>query len=159
MSIDRSKLTPMLRQYYEIKDSVADAVLFFRMGDFFEIFGEDAEEIAPKIDIVLTAREKGDQTKIPFCGVPHHSAKGYWLKLVKLGYKVAICEQLEDASEAKGLVRRGVTRIYTPGSVDELEGLDQENPNYLLHGWIFPVKRLRCWLRSMFRRVNFASVR
>lgn len=132
MSIDRAKLTPMLRQYYEIKDSVGDAILFFRMGDFFEIFGEDAEEIAPKIDIVLTAREKGDQTKIPFCGVPHHSAKGYWLKLVKLGYKVAICEQLEDAAEAKGLVKRGVTRIYTPGSIDELEGLDQDTPNYLL---------------------------
>ena len=82
--------------------------------------------------MVLTAREKGDQTKIPFCGVPHHSAKGYWLKLVKLGYKVAICEQLEDAAEAKGLVKRGVTRVYTPGSIDELEGLEQDQPNYLL---------------------------
>lgn len=132
MTVDTAKLTPMLRQYYEIKEAVGDAVLFFRMGDFFEIFGDDAEDIAPKLDVVLTAREKGDQTKIPFCGVPHHSAKGYWLKLVKLGYKVAICEQLEDAAEAKGLVKRGVTRIYTPGSVDELEGLEQESPNYLL---------------------------
>ena len=100
MSEERTKLTPMLRQYYEIKDTVGDAILFFRMGDFFEIFGSDAEEIAPKIDIVLTSREKGDSTKIPFCGVPHHSAKGYWLKLVKLGYKVAICEQLQDAATA-----------------------------------------------------------
>ena len=132
MTIDTSKLTPMLRQYYEIKQSVGDAVLFFRMGDFFEIFGDDAEMIAPKLDVVLTAREKGDQTKIPFCGVPHHSAKGYWLKLVKLGYKVAICEQLEDAATAKGLVKRGVTRIYTPGSIDELEGLEHDQPNYLL---------------------------
>jgi DNA mismatch repair protein MutS len=132
MSVEQTKLTPMLRQYYDIKETVGDAILFFRMGDFFEIFGNDAEEIAPKIDIVLTSREKGDNTKIPFCGVPHHSAKGYWLKLVKLGYKVAICEQLEEASAAKGLVKRGVTRIYTPGSIDELEGLDQENPNYLL---------------------------
>lgn len=132
MTIDYSKLTPMLRQYYEIKESVGDAILFFRMGDFFEIFGEDAEEVAPKLDVVLTAREKGDQTKIPFCGVPHHSAKGYWLKLVKLGYKVAICEQLEVAAEAKGLVKRGVTRVYTPGSIDELEGLEQDSPNYLL---------------------------
>ena len=132
MTIENSKLTPMLRQYYEIKETVGDAILFFRMGDFFEIFGTDAEEIAPKLDVVLTAREKGDQTKIPFCGVPHHSAKGYWLKLVKLGYKVAICEQLEDASEAKGLVKRGVTRMYTPGSIDELEGLEQDQPNYLL---------------------------
>ena len=132
MSIEKTKLTPMLRQYYEIKETLGDAILFFRMGDFFEIFGEDAELIAPKLDVVLTAREKGDQTKIPFCGVPHHSARGYWLKLVKLGFKVAICEQLEDASEAKGLVKRGVTRVYSPGSLDDLEGLDQEEPNYLL---------------------------
>jgi DNA mismatch repair protein MutS len=132
MNIETPKLTPMLRQYYEIKQTVGDAILFFRMGDFFEIFGEDAELIAPKLDVVLTAREKGDQTKIPFCGVPHHSAKGYWLKLVKLGYKVAICEQLEDAAEAKGLVKRGVTRVYSPGSLDDLEGLEQSEPNYLL---------------------------
>jgi DNA mismatch repair protein MutS len=131
-TLDTSKLTPMLRQYYEIKQSVGDAIVFFRMGDFFEIFGDDAELVAPKLDVVLTAREKGDQTKIPFCGVPHHSAKGYWLKLVKLGYKVAICEQLEDASAAKGLVKRGVTRIYTPGSIDELEGLEHDQPNYLM---------------------------
>ena len=129
---DDAKLTPMLRQYYEIKKTVGDAILFFRMGDFFEIFGADAEEVAPKLDIVLTAREKGDQTKIPFCGVPHNSAKLYWLKLVTLGYKVAICEQLESAAEAKGLVRRGVTRVYTPGSMDELEGLAHDKPNYLL---------------------------
>lgn len=130
--LDETKLTPMLRQYYEIKKTLGDAILFFRMGDFFEIFGADAEEIAPKLDITLTAREKGDQTKIPFCGVPHHSAKLYWLKLVTLGYKVAICEQLESAAEAKGLVRRGVTRVYTPGSMDELEGLAHDKPNYLL---------------------------
>ena len=132
MTTESPRMTPMLRQYFEIKQSVGDAILFFRMGDFFEIFGEDAELIAPKLDIVLTAREKGDQTKIPFCGVPHHSAKGYWLKLVKPGYKVAICEQLEDSSKATGLVKRGVTRVYSPGSIDELEGLDQEAPNYLL---------------------------
>lgn len=132
MSTDRTKLTPMLRQYFDIKETVGDAILFFRMGDFFEIFGSDAEEVAPKIEVVLTSREKGDGAKIPFCGVPHHSAKGYWLRLIKLGYKVAICEQLEDAAEAKGLVKRGVTRVYTPGSIDELEGLEQENPNYLL---------------------------
>ena len=87
-----SNLSPMLKQYYELKSQVEDAVLFFRMGDFYEIFGKDAEEIAPILDVVLTAREKGDQTKIPFCGVPHHAAKSYWLKLVKLGYRVAIAE-------------------------------------------------------------------
>lgn len=76
-----SQLTPMLRQYFDLKKEAEGAVLFFRMGDFYEIFGEDAEEVAPKLDVVLTARERGDQTKIPFCGVPHHAATGYWLKL------------------------------------------------------------------------------
>lgn len=125
-------LTPMLRQYFELKEQAEGAVLFFRMGDFYEIFGTDAEEIAPKLDVVLTARERGDQTKIPFCGVPHHSATGYWLKLVKLGYKVAIVEQLEEAAPGKGLVKRGIVRVHTPGSIDELEGLDRDAPNYLL---------------------------
>jgi DNA mismatch repair protein MutS len=126
------QLTPMLKQYFELKKEADGAILFFRMGDFYEIFGDDAELIAPKLDIVLTAREKGDQTKIPFCGVPHHAAVGYWLKLIRLGYKVAIVEQLEAATAAKGLVKRGIVRTYTPGSLDELEGLDRDAPNYLL---------------------------
>ena len=129
---DKPTLTPMLRQYFELKEQAEGAVLFFRMGDFYEIFGADAEEIAPKLDVVLTARERGDQTKIPFCGVPHHSATGYWLKLVKMGYKVAIVEQLEEAAPGKGLVKRGIVRVHTPGSIDELEGLDRDAPNYLL---------------------------
>ncbi|MCX6118519.1 MAG: DNA mismatch repair protein MutS [Proteobacteria bacterium] len=128
---ETSKLTPMLKQYYELKALAPDSILFFRMGDFYEIFGTDAEEVAPKLDVVLTAREKGDQTKIPFCGVPHHAATGYWLKLIKLGYKVSIVEQLEDPAVAKGLVKRGIVRTYTPGSIDELEGLDRDIPNYI----------------------------
>lgn len=128
----QAQLTPMLRQYFDIKKEAEGAILFFRMGDFYEIFGEDAEEVAPKLDVVLTAREKGDQTKIPFCGVPHHAATTYWLKLIRMGYKVSIVEQLESPSEAKGLVKRGIVRTYTPGSIDELEGLDRDTPNYLL---------------------------
>ncbi|MCX6125829.1 MAG: DNA mismatch repair protein MutS [Proteobacteria bacterium] len=127
-----SLMTPMLRQYFDLKKEADGAILFFRMGDFYEIFGTDAEEIAPKLEIVLTAREKGDQTKIPFCGVPHHAATGYWLKLVRLGYKVSIVEQLESPAPGKGLVKRGIVRTYTPGSVDELEGLDRDAPAYLM---------------------------
>ena len=82
--IDTSKLTPMMRQFFDLKSRVEDSILFFRMGDFYEIFGDDAEEVAPKLELVLTARERGDKNKIPFCGVPHHSARNYWLKLLSI---------------------------------------------------------------------------
>src|SRR5690606_4344049 len=106
--------------------------LLFRMGDFYEIFGTDAEEVAPKLELVLTSRERGDQEKIPFCGVPHHSARSYWLKLLRLGYKVAFADQMEDPKSAKGIVKREITRVITPGTVDELEGLNADEPNYIL---------------------------
>jgi len=125
-------LTPMLRQYYELKQRAGDAILFFRMGDFFEIFGADAELVAPALELVLTSRERGDQQRIPFCGVPHHSARNYWLKLLKKGYKISVADQLEDPSEAKGLVKRDIVRTLTPGCIDDLEGLDRDAPNYLM---------------------------
>lgn len=125
-------LTPMMRQYYELKSKVGDAILFFRMGDFYEIFGGDAEEVAPVLELVLTSRERGDQQRIPFCGVPHHSARNYWLRLLKRGYKVALADQVEDPAEAKGLVKRDIIRILTPGAVDDPEGLDRDAPNYVL---------------------------
>ncbi len=129
---DLQQMTPMMRQVYELKQKAADAILFFRMGDFYEIFGEDAEEVAPILDIVLTSRERGDKQRIPFCGVPHHAVKGYWLKLLKLGYRVAIADQMEDPAEAKGLVRRDIAQVMTPGSIEELEGLEADQPNYLV---------------------------
>lgn len=125
-------LTPMMRQYHELKRQAGDAILLFRMGDFYEIFGQDAELVAPILELVLTSREKGDQTRIPFCGVPHHSARNYWLKLLKRGYKVALADQTEDPAQAKGLVRREIIRVLTPGCVDDLEGLERDAPNYLL---------------------------
>lgn len=125
-------MTPMLRQYYELKQRCGDAILFFRMGDFFEIFGRDAEEVAPVLELVLTSRERGDQQRIPFCGVPHHSARNYWLKLLKKGYKIAVADQMEDPAEAKGLVRRDIVRTLTPGCIDDPEGLDRDAPNYLM---------------------------
>ena len=137
------KLTPMMRQYYELKSQAKDAILFFRMGDFYEIFGEDASTVAPILQIVLTAREKGNQEKIPFCGVPHHAAQAYWVKLLKLGHKVAIADQTEDPSQAKGLVRREIIKVLTPACIDELEGLDSEESNYL--ATIFEHPETRVW--------------
>ncbi len=129
---DLQQLTPMVRQFYELKAKAEDAILFFRMGDFYEIFGDDAERVAPVLDLVLTSREKGDKTRLPFCGVPHHSARGYWLKLLRLGYRVAIADQMEDPAEAKGLVRRDIVQVMTPGCIDDLEGLEADLPNHLL---------------------------
>jgi len=127
-----SNMTPMMRQYYELKEQVGDAVLFFRMGDFYEMFDKDAETIAPKLGLVLTSREKGDSLRVPFCGVPHHSSRTYWLKLLKLGHKVAIAEQVEDPKEVKGLVRREIIKTLTPGCIDDLDALSPDLPNYLL---------------------------
>ncbi len=127
-----ASMTPMMGQYYSIKKSAADAIIFFRMGDFYEIFGEDALDVAPKLDLALTSRDRGQQVRIPFCGVPHHSAKSYWLKLLSLGYKVAIADQVEDPDEAKGLVKREITRIFTPGCIDDLDALRYDQPNYLM---------------------------
>ncbi len=134
-------MTPMMRQYYELKQQCGEAILFFRMGDFYEIFGSDALEVSPKLEITLTSRERGDQQKISFCGVPHHSAQGYWLKLLKLGYKVAIADQVEDPAQAKGLVKREITRTLSPGCIDELEGLEGDSPNYLLAAYENPLAK------------------
>jgi DNA mismatch repair protein MutS len=131
-AVEIEKMTPMMRQYYELKSTSQDAILFFRMGDFFEIFADDAQLIAPILEIVLTSRERGDQNRVPFCGVPHHSAKAYWLKLLKLGFKVAIADQVENPKDAKGLVRREIIRIMTPGCIEDLDGLSSGEPNYIM---------------------------
>lgn len=119
MSRPVTKLTPMLEQYFEIKRQVPDAILFYRLGDFYEMFFEDAEKAAPLLDLVLTARNKGQEYETPMCGVPFHSADGYIAKLIKHGLRVAICEQTEEASAAKGLVKREIVRIVTPGTATE----------------------------------------
>jgi len=124
-------MTPMMRQYWELKQRCGEAILFFRMGDFFEIFGADAELVAPLLELTLTSRERGDQRRIPFCGVPHHSARNYWLKLLRKGFKVAFADQIEDPAEAKGLVKRDITRTLTPGCVDDPDALDRDAPNYI----------------------------
>ena len=111
--------TPMMLQYREIKAHVPDAIVFFRLGDFYEMFEEDAETSAPILEIALTARDAGEGKRIPMCGVPYHAAETYLTKLVSAGYKVAICEQVEDPRSAKGIVKREIIRIVTPGTVTD----------------------------------------
>ena len=122
-----TKLTPMLEQYFEIKRQVPDAILFYRLGDFYEMFFEDAEKAAPLLDLVLTARNKGQEYETPMCGVPYHSADGYIAKLIRHGLRVAICEQTEEPSQAKGLVRREVVRVVTPGTATEAHIVERES--------------------------------
>lgn len=121
-----TQATPMMKQYRALKASVGDAILLFRLGDFYEMFGEDALAAAPILEIALTARQT-----MPMCGIPHHASSGYIEKLLKAGKKVAICDQVEDPREAKGIVRREVTRIITPGTALEEELLKSTASNYL----------------------------
>ena len=125
--MSRPKLTPMLEQYFEIKRQVPDAILFYRLGDFYEMFFEDAELAAPLLDLVLTARHKGQENEAPMCGVPYHAADGYIAKLIKQGMRVAICDQVEEPAAAKGLVRREIVRIVTPGTATESNIVERES--------------------------------
>lgn len=123
--------TPMIRQYLDIKEQYPDAILFFRLGDFYEMFFEDALLASRELEITLTGREGGGSERVPMCGVPYHAADGYTARLVGKGYRVAICEQVEDPSLAKGIVRREVTRVITPGTIMEGHLLEDKKNNYL----------------------------
>ena len=133
MAKDPNELTPMKRQYNEIKERNQDCILFFRLGDFYEMFDEDAKVAARELDLTLTTRDrnKPKEAQTPMCGVPHHSVDSYIARLVSKGYKVAICEQLEDPAQAKGIVERDITRIVTPGTVTESCMLDESRNNYM----------------------------
>lgn len=124
-------MTPLMKQYWEIKAQHTDKVLFFRMGDFFELFFEDAILAAPLLGITLTSRNKKSQDETPMCGMPHFSIAGHINRLLSLGHKVALCDQIEDPKFAKGIVKRAVTRVLTPGMVYDVESLDQTKPFYL----------------------------
>lgn len=126
------KPTPMMAQYWRLKERCGDAILMFRLGDFYEMFFEDAERASKILDIALTSRNKNDPNPIPLCGVPFHSAKPYIARLLEAGLKVAICEQMEDAAKAKGLVEREVVRVITPGTVLDEETLDPTLPSRLV---------------------------
>ena len=126
-----AELSPMMRQYVELKERNNDSILMFRLGDFYEMFFEDAKVASEELDLTLTGRDCGLEERAPMCGVPYHSCEGYISRLVEKGYKVAICEQLEDPSKAKGIVKRDITRIITPGTVIEDTMLDESRNNYL----------------------------
>jgi len=122
----------MIKQYLSIKDRYPDAILFYRMGDFYEMFFEDAETASRALDITLTSRNKNDSKPVPMCGVPARAAQAYIARLINSGYKVAICDQVEDPATAKGLVKRDVVRVITPGMIIENDLLDDKTHNYLL---------------------------
>ncbi|QAY66061.1 DNA mismatch repair protein MutS [Paenibacillus protaetiae] len=124
--------TPMIQQYLSVKEQAKDAFLFFRLGDFYEMFFEDAVAAARELEITLTGRDGGMAEKIPMCGVPYHSADNYIARLVEKGYKVAICEQVEDPSAAKGVVRREIVRVITPGTVMESKSLADKSNNFIV---------------------------
>ena len=130
--MDRSKLTPMMKQYLSVKDKNPDAILFFRLGDFYEMFFDDALTASRELEITLTRRDAGLEEKAPMCGVPYHVASNYISKLINKGYKVAICDQVEDPKKAKGIVKREVTKIITPGTFTDDEYLKSDENNYLL---------------------------
>ncbi|MGN0009092.1 MAG: DNA mismatch repair protein MutS [Desulfovibrionaceae bacterium] len=125
------KMTPMLEQYLSIKADTPGALLFYRMGDFYELFFDDAETAARELQIALTSRSRDAENPVPMCGVPWHAAESYLSQLLEKGYSVAICDQVEDPKQAKGLVRRAVTRVITPGTVLEDANLTTKNHNYL----------------------------
>ena len=127
------KMTPAMRQYYEAKEKHKDALIFFRMGDFYESFGEDAKVIAKELDITLTTRGRDKEGEdMPLAGIPYHAVDSYLPRLIKKGYKVAICEQLEDPKFAKGVVKRGVVRVITPGTVIDSSLISDQSNNYLM---------------------------
>ncbi|MBQ1186414.1 MAG: DNA mismatch repair protein MutS [Clostridia bacterium] len=126
-----SELSPMMRQYMEIKSRNTDSIVFFRLGDFYEMFFEDAKVASEELDLTLTGRDCGQEERAPMGGVPFHSCEGYIARLVEKGYKVAICEQMEDPASAKGIVKRDVVRIITPGTVIEDSMLKEDRNNYL----------------------------
>src|ERR1700757_4501358 len=123
--------TPLMRQYHGIKQHVPNALLLFRLGDFYELFYDDAVTAARELEITLTARNKEKGEPIPMCGVPYHSAENYIARLIQKGYRVAICDQMEDPRVAKKLVKREVTRIVTPGTAMNAQVLRSHENNYL----------------------------
>ncbi len=127
----KSTLSPMMQQYFDIKKRYPDQILFFRLGDFYEMFFDDAKLASKELEITLTGRDCGQEERAPMCGVPYHSCESYIARLIKKGYKVAVCEQLEDPKNAKGVVKRDVIRVITPGTVVENSMLDEGANNYI----------------------------
>ncbi|HWO40302.1 MAG TPA: DNA mismatch repair protein MutS, partial [Candidatus Eisenbacteria bacterium] len=129
--MEAAKITPMMQQYLRVKERYRDAILFFRLGDFYEMFFEDALTASRILDIALTSRNRNEASAVPLCGVPYHAAEPYIRKLLEAGHKIAICEQVEDPKLARGVVQREVVRVITPGTVTEADALDARGNNFL----------------------------
>ena len=127
-----SELTPMMQQYMKTKEDYPDCVLFYRLGDFYEMFFDDAVKVSRELELTLTGKSCGLPERAPMCGIPYHAVDGYLNRLVSKGYKVAICEQMEDPAAAKGLVKRDVVRIVTPGTNLDTQSLDETKNNYIM---------------------------
>ncbi|MFS8573320.1 MAG: hypothetical protein LOD85_09945 [Clostridia bacterium] len=126
-----ARITPVMQQYLDVKARHPDAIVFFRLGDFYEMFGDDAVTASRVLDITLTSREFAKGERVPMCGVPHHAAESYIATLAERGFKVAICEQLEDPRQAKGVVHRDVIRVVTPGTITVAQALAAKAPRLL----------------------------
>ncbi|MGN0665927.1 MAG: DNA mismatch repair protein MutS [Huintestinicola sp.] len=131
MKVDRSTLSPMMKQYFEVKDKYPNHIVFFRLGDFYEMFFDDAIVVSKTLELTLTGRDCGQAERAPMCGIPYHAAEMYIKRLIDAGFRVAICEQLEDPKLAKGIVKREVIRIVTPGTLTESNLLDDSRNNYI----------------------------
>lgn len=131
-NVDLEKVTPMMRQYLETKKNYEDAILFYRLGDFYEMFFEDAITASKELDLALTGRDAGLDEKIPMCGIPHHVFKNYLSRLIDKGYKVAICDQVEDPKLAKGIVKREVTKVVTPGTFTDTDYIEAGSNNFMM---------------------------
>ena len=130
--IDRSKLSPMMKHYVELKDKYEDTIILYRLGDFYEMFFEDALIVSKELELTLTGKDCGQEERAPMCGVPFHAAETYINRLVAAGHKVAICEQMEDPKQAKGIVKREVIKVVTPGTNINTLGLDETKNNYMM---------------------------
>ena len=126
-----AELSPLMQQYIEIKNQHKDEILFYRIGDFYEMFFDDALTVSKELDLTLTGKQCGLEERAPMCGVPFHSYENYVARLIAKGYKVAICEQMEDPAKAKGLVKRDIIRVVTPGTVIESSMLQDDRNNYI----------------------------
>ena len=129
--VDRTKLSPMMLHYVELKDNYPDTIIFYRLGDFYEMFFEDAELISHELELTLTGRNAGLEERVPMCGIPYHAAEIYIDKIIKKGYKIAICEQLEDAKNTKTMVKRDITEVISSGSIISSNALNEKENNYI----------------------------
>ena len=132
MEINRDTLSPMMQHYLKTKDEYPDCILFYRLGDFYEMFFDDAQTVSRELELTLTGKDCGMEERAPMCGVPFHAAETYINRLIEKGYKAAICEQVEDPKQAKGMVKREVVRVITPGTTLNTQALDESKNNYIM---------------------------